>query len=349
MSYAEKIESGNSGSRSRRKTTVAIVVTVWVAIAIWLVFFATVSVEGTRLVYQIEPSDVRADQIVTAVEHRLDGFFDGAREIRVVEDGTRLQIDLETTQSPQVDAIATMLHHEGHLRFLVLAQPGRHDAAIDAAKAQIDSGNLAREVRDVSDASVGRWVLIDQTVDPRTGWPKLKVEPKGLILRNSKTGALVDLTSSLQTSQGQVEVGQWMFDNNVTGLDALAIVEPDLQLGGDSLSFAAMTEDASGQVAVSLEFTSQGSNALESLTQRYLPVGQRQTRLGIVFDDLLITAPNILQPIRKQAVITGDFEKAEVQTIIAVLKAGRLPIALPEKPLKREPVTLTKPMLKWPL
>ncbi|PAY15746.1 hypothetical protein CKO51_30270 [Rhodopirellula sp. SM50] len=349
MSYADEIESGNSGSRSRRKTIVAIAVTVWVAIAVGLVFFAKTSVEGTRLVYQIEPSDFRADQIVSAVERRLDGFFDGAKEIRVVEDGTRLQIDLETTQSPQVDAIATMLHHEGHLRFLALAQPGRHGAVIDAARAQIDSGNLAREVRDASGAPVGRWVLIDQTVDRATGWPKLKVEPKGLILRNSKTGAIVDLASSLQTSEGQVEVGQWMFDNNVTGLDALAIVEPDLQLDGDSLSFAAMTEDASGQLAVSLEFTQQGSTALETLTKRYLPVGQRQTRLGIVFDDLLITAPNILQPIRKQAVITGDFEKAEVQAIIAVLKAGRLPVELAEKPLKREPVTLTKPMLKWPL
>ncbi|QDV86493.1 SecDF P1 head subdomain-containing protein [Planctomycetes bacterium TBK1r] len=334
---------------SRRKTILAVAVTVWVAIAVGLVFFAKTSVEGTRIEYQIESSDVRADQIVSAVERRLNGFFDGAKEIRVIEDGRKLQIDLETTDSAQLDAIATLLHHEGHLRFLALAQPGRHDAVIDAASAQIDSGDRSLEVRDASDALVGRWALIDQSIDPMTGWPKPKIEPQGLILRDFKTGALVDLASSLQTSEGQVDVGQWMFDNNVTGLEALAIVEPDVQLDGDSLSFAAITEDANGQLAVSLEFTTQGSTALETLTKRYVPVGQRQTRLGIIFDDVLITAPKILQPIRKQAVITGDFEKAEVQTIIAVLKAGRLPIELPEQPVRREPVTLTKPLLQWPL
>ncbi|WP_372899690.1 hypothetical protein [Stieleria sp.] len=334
---------------SRCKTILAVAVTVWVAIAVGLVFFAKTSVKGTRIEYQIESSDVRADQIVSAVERRLNGFFNGAKEIRVIEDGRKLQIDLETTDSAQLDAIATLLHHEGHLRFLALAQPGRHDAVIDAARDQIDSGDRSLEVRDASDALVGRWALIDQSIDPMTGWPKPKIEPQGLILRDFKTGALVDLASTLEASEGQVDVGQWMFDNNVTGLEALAIVEPDVQLDGDSLSFAAITEDANGQLAVSLEFTTQGSTALETLTKRYVPVGQRQTRLGIIFDDVLITAPKILQPIRKQAVITGDFGKAEVQTIIAVLKAGRLPIELPEQPVRREPVTLTKPLLQWPL
>ena len=51
------------------------------------------------------------------------------------------------------------------------------------------------------------------------------------------------------------------------------------------------------------------------MTTNNAPVGSRQRQLGIILDDNLLSAPNILQPIRKEGRITGRFTRAEVDQL----------------------------------
>ncbi|MCG8649267.1 MAG: protein translocase subunit SecF, partial [Pirellulales bacterium] len=62
---------------------------------------------------------------------------------------------------------------------------------------------------------------------------------------------------------------------------------------------------------------------------------------GIVLDDNLLSAPNILQPIRKEGRITGRFNREEVEDLVAILKAGQLPAALTKQPIAENQIDPT--------
>ena len=77
------------------------------------------------------------------------------------------------------------------------------------------------------------------------------------------------------------------------------------------------------------------------LTTENQPEGTRQRQLGIVMDDRLLSAPNILQPISKQGRITGNFTTEEVKSLVDVLKAGQLPAALTKQPIAKNQIDAT--------
>ena len=63
--------------------------------------------------------------------------------------------------------------------------------------------------------------------------------------------------------------------------------------------------------------------------------------MGIVLDDSLLSAPNILQPIRKDGRITGSFTREEVDSLVQILKAGQLPAALTKLPIAENQIDAT--------
>ena len=69
--------------------------------------------------------------------------------------------------------------------------------------------------------------------------------------------------------------------------------------------------------------------------------GARQRQLGIILDDDLLSAPNILQPIRKEGRITGRFTREEVDSLVQILKAGQLPAALTKQPIAENQIDAT--------
>ena len=58
-------------------------------------------------------------------------------------------------------------------------------------------------------------------------------------------------------------------------------------------------------------------------------------------DDSLLSAPNILQPIRKDGRITGNFTREEVDSLVQILKAGQLPAALTKLPIAENQIDAT--------
>jgi SecD/SecF fusion protein len=57
-----------------------------------------------------------------------------------------------------------------------------------------------------------------------------------------------------------------------------------------------------------------------------------------VFDDQLISAPSIQSTISSRGEVTGKFTQAEVEELVSLLRAGRLPATLKEQPLSEDKI-----------
>ena len=114
---------------------------------------------------------------------------------------------------------------------------------------------------------------------------------------------------------------------NVTGGD-LSRVSPDL-------------DDATLAPCVSFMLNSDGAREVRRAHQpQPSRPGQRpQSRLGIVLDDVLQSAPVIRSTITQQGQITGNFEQAEVDFLVEVLNAGSLPAALESEPISEQQIS----------
>lgn len=334
--------------RSGSTKLILVAILLVVMAAVWFLVFATRTVTGTRLVYTFSETQLTAAEIVSATERRVRCFYDSRFDVSLAEDGKQLRIDLSTQDPEWIKSIDQVLHHEGQLRFLVMARSSG-DPVVAAAEAQAEEADFSRDVKNEAGESVGRWVYIDSVTNDVTGQRKLRVDPISMQARNSTTGQLIDWNAESVSATGGNDVEQWMADKNVPVLDALAVVDPNANLDGDAVEFASLTFDPHGQPAIALEFTAAGGAMLADLTTRNSPIGQNHRQLGIIIDDRLITAPKILATIGRQAQITGDFSQSEAQTLVMLLKSGRLPFELSDKPIKQESIEMSVPVFTWPL
>jgi hypothetical protein len=86
--------------------------------------------------------------------------------------------------------------------------------------------------------------------------------------------------------------------------------------------------------AVNFRLNAEGTARLAELTRQN--VGRR---LAIVLDDVIQSAPKVLDPITTgRAVITGDFTKEEVDRMVSILRSGALPTTLKPVPVSETTV-----------
>ena len=122
------------------------------------------------------------------------------------------------------------------------------------------------------------------------------------------------------------------------GVEVL-VVEDGLGLKGSHLAEVQATHDDRKSPAIDGTLTQRSGALMKQLTSANLPNPQTGTsrRLGIIFDDQLLTAPTIQSTIELRFQVTGNFPQEEVDFLVAVLRAGRLPAKL-----KSEPVSVTE-------
>jgi SecD/SecF fusion protein len=101
--------------------------------------------------------------------------------------------------------------------------------------------------------------------------------------------------------------------------------------------------DQQGRPAVSFRLDAEGSTRFGRLTGRNLPnqaTGLKKY-LGILLNRQLLSAPTINSRITDQGIIEGDFTQEEVESLVNVLNAGRLPAALNPTPLSEKVISPT--------
>jgi len=260
---------------------------------------------GVILVYEIDSAKqpeggVSMDKLVAAVSRRVNPG--GQKEVTVRQYGTnQLEVIVPEVDQAEVEFIKRIVSSAGVLEFRIVANPQdpRHKDIIE--KATSSSGSLVSS----GDRSIGRWIQIDTQ----------KIDPAGdstLVMR--------------QTGDGTPEV--------LVALDRFDVT-------GDFLSRASGGYDQNLQPCVNFSFNSQGAALFGTLTSQNLPdpANRLLSRLGIVLDGVLLSAPTIRSTISSDGQITGSFKQADVEFLVGVLNAGSLPAALYSDPISEQKIS----------
>ena len=302
---------------------------------------------GTILVYEIDTTKLSAggegqrivsEDLVEPLTRRINPS--GTQEIVIRPYGeSQIEIIVPEVDQREVDRIKALIAEAGILRFAILANQADHQPEINLATEQAESPNpgvATSEVVKTPDGEiVALWANVDrEEVDGKKG--PMRVDVSGSLVRDPSNGKIIQLPVS-----GEAQIAAWVDASGLSGLEVLMKVDSLLDITGEDLAFAASTFDENGAPAVSFNLTDTGSGRFFALTSNNAPSGSRQRQLGIILDDNLLSAPNILQPIRKEGRITGRFTRQEVEQLVQILKAGQLPAALAEQPIAENQIDAT--------
>jgi SecD/SecF fusion protein len=243
---------------------------------------------------------VDMDKLVAAVSRRVNPG--GQKEVTVRRYGLdQLEVIVPEVDQAEVDLIKRIVSSAGVLEFRILANPEdpRHRQVVEVA------GRAAGTTVSLEGKPAARWVELDtQKMNP--------AENRGLVTR-----AMPD---------GRVEVLVVLDRFDVTGGD----------LGRVSSSF-----DESLQPCVNFTFNSRGAARFGLLTGQNLPdpANRLESRLGILLDDVLQSAPVIRSAISSNGQITGNFKQSDINFLVEVLNAGSLPAALQSEPISEQKIS----------
>ena len=240
------------------------------------------------------------DKLVAAVSRRVNPG--GQKEVTVRRYGLdQLEVIVPDVDQAEVDLIKRIVSSAGVLEFRITANPEdpRHRRVIEL-------GGKASGTTVLDGVNpIGRWVQLDTAkMNP--------AEDRGLVTRTMP--------------DGRVEVLVVLDRFNVTG---------------GFLSRAAASYDNNLQPCVNFSFNSSGAALFGTLTGQNLPdpANRLTSRLGIVLDDTLLSAPTIRSAISGDGQITGSFKQADVDFLVGVLNAGSLPAALQSEPISEQKIS----------
>jgi SecD/SecF fusion protein len=269
---------------------------------------------GVILVYEVDASKRQAeenegseagqpvdmDKLVAAVSRRVNPG--GQKEVTVRRYGLdQLEVIVPDVDQSEIDLIKRIVSSAGVLEFRITANPEdpRHKQLIELAARS--PGTTVSE----GGRPIGRWVELDtEKMDP--------AEERGLFTRT--------------TSDGRVETLVVLDRFNVTG---------------GFLTRSSASYDQNLQPCVNFSFSSAGAALFGTLTGQNLPdpANRLTSRLGIVLDDMLLSAPTIRSTISSDGQITGSFKQADVEFLVGVLNAGSLPAALYSEPISEQKIS----------
>ena len=298
-------------------------------------------------------SNITSEDLVEPLTRRINPS--GTQEIQIRPYGqSQIEIIVPEVQQQEVDRIKGLVEEAGILRFAILANQVDHQPYINFAIEQAESENsgvrTSESVRNSEGQIVGFWANVDREVVDGPNGKKIPGPVRVNVRRRPGTksgdGAKDSRAASrfprLRGDNAETGIAQWIDSQGMKGIETLMVLDPYTpEVRGEDLAFAASVFDQNGAPAVSFTLTDKGSGKFFALTTNNAPVGSHQRQLGIVLDDDLLSAPNILQPIRKEGRITGRFTREEVDQLVQILKAGQLPAALTKQPIAENQIDAT--------
>jgi len=258
--------------------------------------------DALELSYEVtgRAATVDMDKLVTAVSRRVNPG--GQKEVTVRRYGLdQLEVIVPEVDQAEVDLIKRVVSSAGVLEFRITANPEdpRHKQVIELGRRS--PGTTVTE----GGRQIGRWVQLDTA----------KINPQ-------QDGGLV--TRSMP--DGRVEV--------LVVLDRFGVT-------GGYLTRASSSYDSNLQPCVNFSFSSAGAALFGQLTGNNLPdpANRLSSRLGILLDDTLLSAPTIRSTISGDGQITGSFKQSDVDFLVGVLNAGSLPAALVAEPISEQKIS----------
>ena len=264
---------------------------------------APVAADALDLEFEVEgrSAAVDMDKLVAAVARRVNPG--GQKEVTVRRYGLdQLEVIVPEVDQSEVDLIKKIVSSAGVLEFRITANRDdpRHRRVIE-----LGERSVGETVVD-GGGPIGRWIELDTTKFSAD-------ENQGLVTRKASGGSV------------QVLVVLDRFD--VTG--------------GYLTRAVSSFDPQSLAPCVNFSFNSAGSSLFGVLTSSNLPdpANRLTSRLGIVLDGVLLSAPAIRSTISSNGQITGNFEQRDVESLVGVLNAGSLPAALYSEPISEQRIS----------
>ena len=289
---------------------------------------------GTTLVYDIieTEGDIDAGALATALGDRLNPS--GTQEISIRKRGeSQIEITVPNVDEYELKRIKDIIGKAGQLQFEILANGTDHRDVIEQARIQANTNKSDVIMASDKKSELGRWVTVGRESTKVEGINPLKILVSGTILRNSVTGELLTPPPGLD---GKYGLEKWMDANGIRDVDVLMSYgiagTPYAVVSGDDLA-SAQTRFGNSGYEVDFRLNPAGAKKMLDLTvaNQPRPDGSKR-RMAIIMDDRVLSAPNLNSPISNQGVIQGNFKREEVEYLVTILRAGRLPATLGEEP-----------------
>lgn len=119
------------------------------------------------------------------------------------------------------------------------------------------------------------------------------------------------------------------------------------KIDGSYLTNAQARQGEDLRPTVAFSFNVEGGNLFGNITRKNVSEdsGPENTKLrrhlAIILDGMVMSAPTINSEIRQQGVISGNFTQKEVDSLVNILRAGRLPATLKPQPVSESTIAAT--------
>ncbi len=304
-------------------------------------------VGGSHLVYQAQfpegaTSEEKAramDRALTTIQRRIDKY--GVTEpIIQQQEGERILVQLPGFTD--IEAAKKLVEQTGFLEF--------REVELNEEGGPVYLGDYLENARSefFDDDEQGTRIFVGKRDEKGEYHPIAFLTQNGVSILSytDATGNPIDIEELKKLEQelrSQLEQGPpvllaWMPARGDGGI----------QLTGDLLAKAApsvTTEVTGTEAVVAIEWNNEGGIIFDQIAQRLYnsgAYGSPQRALGIFLDNVLISAPQILQSAYQgSGVITGDFTVDEVERLAFLLESGALPMPLKKPPLYQEKVSAT--------
>jgi SecD/SecF fusion protein len=247
-------------------------------------------------------STLDMDRMISAIGKRVNPG--GQKEVTIRRMGSdRVEIIIPQAEPAEVDLVKDKISTAGALQFHILANP---KAPQDAAIIELAKQTTGREVKqkdpDGKETAVAAWVDLDPTE-----FPPERLNSSTMVTRTARDGK----------PQG------------------LVLITNDDTSGRDLAGARVGQDPRNGSPAVDFSFNAHGSQLFGDLTGSHLkdPSSNVDYQLGIVLDNVLMSAATIQSQITSSGQITGQFTEQKVGFLVDILNAGSLPAALAKVPV----------------
>ncbi|MFO0885583.1 MAG: protein translocase subunit SecD [Pirellulales bacterium] len=154
------------------------------------------------------------------------------------------------------------------------------------------------------------------------------------MLRDAATGALIPQNVTLG---GFTSILPYLEANRIRHVQILMRAEPDLEVRGEDLASATTGFGDEGP-EIHFEMNPAGAARLGTVTGMNQPKQNTRRRLGIVYDNILISAPALEGRIAERGMIHGSFTREEVKMMVDTLRSGKMPAVLYKEPISENQI-----------
>jgi SecD/SecF fusion protein len=308
---------------------------------------------GVILIYEVETESALADAdapdadappsidmnaLTQALTNRINPS--GTKEIVIRPYGDRqVEIIIPEVDTEEVRNIKRQISTAGALEFRIVANERDHQDIIELARNQAADPDPARRIdRRVMQGreQVGLWA--------QAAKERLKAsEVFGTTARNGSNGELIDFAALPRPPRGgRQKLEDFLAENGLESIDILVATNDGYNVTGSDLGVVSAGTDEYLQPCVNFRLRGAGIAKFRLLTTDNLPDTDATPpfyrHLGIMLDERLLSFPRLITTISDSGRITGDFPQEEVDFLVGILRAGRLPATLTKEPISENTI-----------